>query len=41
MQTINVEQLKQEIKALFSLLTYEEQELIIKYAETKIAKRNS
>lgn len=36
-----IQQLKQEIKALFNLLTYEEQELIIRFVETKIAERNS
>lgn len=40
MQIINIEQLKQEIKALFNLLTYEEQEIIISLMESKIAERN-
>lgn len=36
-----IQQLKQEIKALFNLLTYEEQKLVIGLMETKIAERNS
>lgn len=41
MQITNIEQLRQEIKALFNLLTYEEQEIIISLMESKIAERNS
>ena len=41
MQITNIEQLRQEIKALFNLLAYEEQKLVISLMETKIAERNS